>query len=87
MDEVIDAESGQQLRTAAGVSRDSPDPYQDDDCHCGLKTKMIPEKEGGNRISGGHIVTPNKFPWVVRIVGGCAASKSYCEDCWWMCSK
>jgi len=39
-------------------------------CSCGKAPKQ------GNRISGGSEAQANQFPWVVRIVGGCAAG--YC---------
>ena len=37
------------------------------DCTCG---KIIKRKKF--RISGGEETKPNEFPWIVRIVGGCA---------------
>ena len=44
---------------------------EDNDCNCGLKSKGW----SGQRISGGDKADANQFPWMVRIIGGCAASK------------
>ena len=42
------------------------------DCACGFQ-----DADGINRISGGEEALPKEFPWVVRIVGGCAGGEFF----------
>ena len=42
------------------------------DCACGFQ-----DADGINRISGGEEARPKEFPWVVRIVGGCAEGEFF----------
>jgi len=42
------------------------------DCNCGKSQVLSPVKNYG--ISGGQEVRPHSFPWIVRIVGGCAGT-------------
>ena len=43
-----------------------------DDCECGVSGVDGDEGEYGNRIIGGQEAIPHAYPWIVRIVRGCA---------------
>ena len=58
-----------ELFSAWMLRRRAKDPY----CICG-KSKLQ-ENDNQNRIIGGGIAAPHKFPWIVRIVGGCSGGE------------
>ena len=44
---------------------EAPEPQGD--CDCGKSPN-----QNSNEIAGGKEARPNEFPWMVRIIGGCA---------------